>query len=78
MLTYVFERNSKSPLYEQLYNLIKADILSGNIKGGDRLPSKREFAAHLGISKVTVEAAYSALISEGYVYSLEKRGYYDR
>ncbi|MBR5112900.1 MAG: PLP-dependent aminotransferase family protein [Clostridia bacterium] len=76
MLTYVFERNSKSPLYEQLYILIKADILSGNIKGGDRLPSKREFAAHLGISKVTVEAAYSALISEGYVYSLEKRGYY--
>ncbi|MBR3620047.1 MAG: PLP-dependent aminotransferase family protein [Clostridia bacterium] len=76
MLTYSFERNSKSPLYEQLYDFIKSDIISGKIKGGDKLPSKREFAAHLGISKVTVEAAYSALISEGYVYSLEKRGYY--
>ena len=76
MLTYNFERNSKAPLYEQLYDFIKSDIISGKIKGGDKLPSKREFAAHLGISKVTVEAAYSALISEGYVYSLEKKGYY--
>lgn len=76
MLTYIFERSSKKPLYEQLYNFIKSDILSGKITGGDRLPSKREFAAHLGISKVTVEAAYSALISEGYVYSREKKGYY--
>ena len=65
MLTYNFERNSKAPLYEQLYDFIKSDIISGKIKGGDKLPSKREFAAHLGISKVTVEASYGALIDEG-------------
>lgn len=76
MLTYVFDKNSGVPLYEQLYRFIKADILSGKISGGSKLPSKRELAANLGISKVTVESAYASLISEGYVYSLEKKGYY--
>ena len=76
MLTYTFDRGSKVPLYEQLYNFIKADIISGVISGGEKLPSKREFASHLGISKVTVEAAYGALTDEGYVTSVEKKGYY--
>lgn len=76
MLTYSFERDSKTPIYEQLYNFIKSDIISGAISGGEKLPSKRELAAHLGISKVTVEASYGALIDEGYVTSIEKKGYY--
>ncbi len=76
MLTYIFDKTKKAPLYIQLYEKMRDDILSGAIAGGDKLPSKRAFAEHLGISKVTVEAAYSLLISEGYVYSLEKRGYY--
>ncbi len=76
MLTYNFERNSGVPLYEQLYGAVKSDILNGIIKSDEKLPSKRELAAHLGISKVTVEAAYAALIDEGYVYSIEKKGYF--
>ena len=76
MLTYNFDRDSKTPVYEQLYNFIKSDIISGVISGGEKLPSKRELAAHLGISKVTVEASYGALIDEGYVTSVEKKGYY--
>jgi len=76
MLTYIFNKNSKVSLYEQLYQFIKDDIIEGIIEGGQKLPSKREFAAHLGVSKVTVENAYNSLVSEGYVYSLEKKGYY--
>lgn len=76
MLTYVFDKKSHTPLYEQLYHFIRTDIMNGTIEGGSKLPSKRELAAHLGISKVTVETAYASLISEGYIYSLEKRGYY--
>ena len=76
MFTFVLDRKSGVPLYEQLYKHIRSEILSGNIEGGEKLPSKRELAAHLGVSKVTAEAAYSSLISEGYVYSLEKKGYY--
>lgn len=76
MLTYTFEKNSRIPLYEQLYQKIKEDITTGRIAAGSRLPSKRTFSEHLGISKVTIEAAYSQLIAEGYIYSLEKKGYY--
>ncbi len=76
MLTYNFNREGTVPLYEQLYNYIKSDIISGVIRGGEKLPSKRELASHLGISKVTVETAYGALIDEGYVTSVEKKGYY--
>ncbi len=76
MLTYVFDKKSHIPIYEQLYHFIRKDILDGVIEGGSKLPSKRELASHLGISKVTVESAYASLISEGYIYSIEKRGYY--
>ena len=76
MLTYQFDRENHLPVYEQLYRFIRDDILSGKIPGDTRLPSKREFASHLGISKVTVENAYALLISEGYVYSLAKKGYF--
>ena len=42
MLTYDFENRGKMSLYEYLYKCIKDDILSGKIKAGEKLPSKRE------------------------------------
>ena len=76
MLTYNFEDSGSDPLYEHLYKCIKSDIISGKIKAGEKLPSKRTFAKNLGISVITVEGAYSLLIAEGYVYSVPKKGYY--
>lgn len=76
MLTYNLDASAKQPLYEQLSEAIKDDILTGKLKGGDKLPSKRNLAQHLGISKITVENAYSQLLAEGYIYSLERSGYY--
>lgn len=76
MLTYVFDRKGKAPLYEQLYDCIRRDITSGRLRCGAKLPSKRTLAEHLGVSKVTVEAAYAQLAAEGYIYSVEKKGYY--
>ncbi len=76
MITYTFNNAGKMPLYEYLYKCIKDDILSGNLKAGERLPSKRSFAGNLGVSVITIENAYNQLISEGYVYSLPKRGYF--
>ena len=72
MLTYELEK----PLYESLYRHIRADILSGNLKPGEKLPSKRALAAHLEISKITVEAAYDQLLSEGFLTAREKVGYF--
>jgi GntR family transcriptional regulator/MocR family aminotransferase len=48
MLTYTFEKSGVS-LYEQLYRQIKEDILSGMLKAGEKLPSKRALAAHLEV-----------------------------
>lgn len=76
MLTYNLEKRGDLSLYEYLYKCIKDDILQGRIKAGDKLPSKRSFAKHLGVSTATVENAYSQLLFEGYVNSVEKSGFY--
>ena len=75
MLTYVFEHNGK-PLYEQVYDNIKEDIVAGRLRPGEKLPSKRSFAGNNGISTITIQNAYDQLIGEGYIYSIPKKGYY--
>ena len=75
MLTYVFD-NSDTPLYEQVYKHIKSDIISGILSPGEKLPSKRSFARNNGISTITIQNAYDQLISEGYVFTVPKKGYY--
>lgn len=76
MLTYELKKSSGVPLYEALYRCIRGDILSGALRPGEKLPSKRALAENLEVSKITVEAAYSQLLSEGYICSREKVGYF--
>ncbi len=76
MLTYDFSSRGNTPMYEYLYNCIREDILSGNLKADQRLPSKREMASNHGISIITVQNAYEQLLVEGYIYSQEKKGYF--
>lgn len=74
MLTYTLEKGRGQSLYESLYQKIRADIVDGNLKAGDKLPSKRALAANLGISVVTVESAYAQLVAEGYAEARPRRG----
>ena len=74
--TYELSHNRKIPLYAQLYEAIRADILSGRLPGGEKLPSKRALAEHLSLSKITVETAYAQLLDEGYLTSRERSGYF--
>lgn len=76
MLTYDLKKSPGVPLYEALYRCIRGDILSGKLTAGQKLPSKRTLAANLDVSKITVEAAYNQLLSEGYIYAREKIGYF--
>ena len=76
MLTYELKKSPGVPLYEVLYRCIRADILSGSLRPGEKLPSKRALAQHLEVSKITVEGAYNQLLSEGYICSREKVGYF--
>ena len=76
MLTYELKKAPGVPLYEALYRCIRGDILSGALAAGEKLPSKRALAENLEVSKITVEAAYNQLLSEGYIRSQEKVGYF--
>ena len=76
MLTYDLKKSPGVPLYEALYRAIRADILSGILPPGAKLPSKRALSLHLEVSKITVEAAYAQLLAEGYIRSREKVGYF--
>ena len=76
MLTYELKKSPGVPLYEALYRCIREDILSGAMAPGEKLPSKRALAQNLEVSKITVEAAYNQLLSEGYIRSQEKVGYF--
>src|SRR5690554_5477500 len=59
-------------VFEYLKNLIEKDVLNEN----EKMPSKRRLAENFNISPLTVEKAYAQLIDEGYVYSIEKKGYF--
>ena len=76
MVTYELKKAPGIPLYEALYRCIRGDILSGKLKPGEKLPSKRALAQNLEVSKITVETAYNQLLSEGYLRSEEKVGYF--
>lgn len=76
MADLVFYFNTKKPLYLQVYsNCIKA-IQNGSLKENEKMPSIREFALRLNISRNTIETAYNQLVSEGYIESRPKSGYY--
>lgn len=76
MRTYELKKMPGLPLYEALYRCIREDIRTGVLKPGEKLPSKRALARNLELGKTTVEAAYAQLLSEGYISSREKVGYF--
>ena len=76
MLTYSFAERGQLSLYEHLYRCIRDDIERGRIAAGEKMPSKRSFAKHLGVSLITVEGAYAQLVAEGYLRSEPRRGFY--
>lgn len=75
MLTYDLGKK-EGPLYISLYNAVREDIMRGILKGGSKLPSKREMAGNNAVSVITVENAYSLLLCEGYIYSRPRSGYF--
>ena len=75
-MKYRIDKASKTPAYEQLYRLLRADIAEGVLPPRYKLPSKRFLAAELEIAVITVEHAYELLCDEGYAVSRPRSGYY--
>ena len=76
MITINFEGREKIPLWEWIYLSIKHQIENEILVSGEKLPSKRNLASHLGVSIITVQTAYQQLIDEGWIYSIEKKGFF--
>ena len=75
-LTTALDAASGVPLYEQLYESLAAEMRSGAIPAGTRMPGKRRLAAELSVSVNTVDAAYQILATEGYMEPRERSGFY--
>lgn len=75
-MKYLLDHTYPNPLYLQLYEQLRNDIIVGIYPYQTRLPSKRLLSEELGISVITVEHAYTLLCDEGYIESKERSGYF--
>ena len=66
-LEIVVSNKASRPLYEQIVSQIKTQIMSGELKAGEALPSIRALAKSLQISVLTVQKAYDSLQEDGFI-----------
>ncbi len=69
-------QNSGVPIYQQIAEQLKTDILAGKLKEGEYLPSIRGLARELKISVITTMKAYELLEAEGLVTAAQGKGFY--
>ena len=70
MITFdTFTLEDGKPIYLQILLHIKRDIVSGSVKNGDELPSRRVLSALLGVNPNTIQKAYKMLEDEGLIES---------
>jgi len=69
MLWISVDRSSGKPLIRQVYEQIRMHILRGELQAGEHLPSSRELASDLHVSRIVIIEAYDQLRAEGYIES---------
>lgn len=72
----VVSNKTSRPLYEQIATQIKTQIMSGDLKAGEALPSIRALAKSLHISVLTVQKAYDLLQTDGFIETTAGKGCY--
>lgn len=70
----IISNSSDRPIYEQISNQIKTNILNGTLKEGDSLPSIRMLAKELKVSVITTKRAYEDLQKEGFISTVSGKG----
>lgn len=73
-MTIVIQNSCDLPIYEQIAQQIKQQILSGVLHEGDSLPSIRALAKELRISVITTKRAYEELEQDGFIYTVAGKG----
>lgn len=72
MSNYIFD--NERPIYVQLVEMIRIDIVSGRYKQGEKIPSVRELALKMKVNPNTMQKALSELESEGLIYTERTNG----
>lgn len=72
----LIDNKSGAPIYDQIYSQIKSQIISGDLKEHELLPSIRGLAKDLRISFITTKRAYEELEKDGFLYTLPGKGCY--
>lgn len=72
----IISNSGGKPIYEQITEQIKAQIIDGRLKSGESLPSMRVLAQNLKISVITTKRAYNDLESEGFIEVVAGKGCY--
>ena len=72
----IISNSIEKPIYEQIYDNIKNQILTGELIGDELLPSIRTLAKDLRISNITTKRAYEELTKDGYIEARSSKGYY--
>ncbi|UOQ92290.1 PLP-dependent aminotransferase family protein [Halobacillus shinanisalinarum] len=70
------KENNSTYIYQQIYEELKKGILGQKMISNEKLPSKRNLAEQLNVSINSVSNAYEQLLAEGYIYTIERKGYY--
>ncbi|MBW4709419.1 PLP-dependent aminotransferase family protein [Roseobacter sp. YSTF-M11] len=74
--TFFLHPDAQGTLQSQIQQMIAQGILSGRFQRGEKLPSTRKLALHLGVSRITVTIAYTELLANDYLTSKGRSGYY--
>ena len=75
-MNIIISNSSDSPIYEQIVSQIKGQIIQGQLKAGEALPSIRNLAKELNISAITTKRAYEELEKEGFIETIRGKGSY--
>lgn len=76
-MSFVIEKVKKEKyIYEQIYEYVKRQIIERKLTPHEQLPSKRSLAHQLNVSVNSVMTAYEELLAEGYIYAIERSGYF--
>ena len=70
----ILSNSSVKPIYEQITDQVKEQIMAGTLSGGDALPSMRLLAKELRISVITTKRAYDELEAQGLINTVAGKG----
>ena len=74
--TFFLNPDAEGTLQNQIQQMVAEAILDGRFQAGEKMPSSRKLAKHLGVSRITVTLAYTELLADDYIISRGRSGYF--